>query len=72
MREQDEKQGNQVLVDAFKKRLKEKAGFQFVAEPMPMRNSSNAIVYYLFFACQKEVALKIARHILKKYGNRKG
>ncbi|MBK8210445.1 MAG: hypothetical protein IPK78_11245 [Rhodospirillales bacterium] len=42
------KQPNDTIVAAFVKRLKEVAGFSFVPDPLPMRNSTNAVVYYLF------------------------
>ena len=32
-----------------------------------MRNSTNAVVYYLFFASQKPVAEKIIGDIFRKY-----
>jgi hypothetical protein len=38
---------------------KKVAGFGFVPEPLPMRNSKKAIVYYLFFASPKAVAERI-------------
>jgi three-Cys-motif partner protein len=46
------KQDNKEMVAAFRKRLKAVAGFSFVPEPLPMRNSNNAVVYYLFLASQ--------------------
>jgi three-Cys-motif partner protein len=61
------KQGNDAIAAAFRKRLRESAGFSFVPEPLPMRNSNNAVVYYLFLASQKPVASKIIDHIFKKY-----
>ncbi len=61
------KQGNDAIVGAFRERLRKVAGFQFVAEPLPMKNSTNAVVYYLFFASQKPVAQKIIDAIFKKY-----
>jgi hypothetical protein len=61
------KQGNDAIVEAFRKRLRKVAGFQFVPEPLPMKNSTNAVVYYLFFASQKNVAQKIIDSIFKKY-----
>ena len=61
------KQGNDEIVAAFRKRLKEIAGFAFVPDPLPMRNSTNAIVYYLFLASQKSVAEKIISDIFRKY-----
>ena len=52
----EEKNPNISVVKPFQKRLKTVAGFKYVPEPMPMRNSKNAVVYYLFFASQKPVA----------------
>ena len=59
------KQSNEAIIAAFRQRLKNVAGFQSVAEPLPMRNS--AVVYYLFFASQKSVAEKIIAEIFIKY-----
>jgi hypothetical protein len=56
-------QPNSAIVAAFRERLKEVAGFKFVPEPLPMMNSKNAIVYYLFFASPKPVAQDIITHI---------
>lgn len=61
---------NEVLVDAYGKRLREVAGFQYVPEPMPMRNSIGRTIYYLFFASGKAVAKKIVEAIFNKYRNR--
>lgn len=61
------KQSNEAIVAAFRERLKKIAGFQSVVEPLPMRNSTNAVVYYLFFASQKSVAEKIISEIFAKY-----
>jgi three-Cys-motif partner protein len=61
------KQGNEQIVAAFRDRLKKVAGFNFVSEPLPMRNSKKAIVYYLFFASPKAVAEKIITDIFGKY-----
>lgn len=61
------KQRNDAIVSAFRERLRKVAGFEFVPEPLPMKNSTNAVVYYLFFASQKPVAQKIIGDILKKY-----
>ena len=70
--EEDVKLRNQDVVKAFRKRLREVAGFQEVLEPMPMRNSNNAVVYYLFFASQRPVASKIVQDIFDGYRNRRG
>jgi three-Cys-motif partner protein len=61
------KQGNEDIVLAFRDRLKKVAGFGFVPDPLPMRNSKNAIVYYLFLASPKAVAQKIIGDIFRKY-----
>jgi len=61
------KQRNEQIVTAFCERLKKVAGFNFVPEPLPMRNTKNAIVYYLFLASPKAVAQKIILDIFKKY-----
>lgn len=37
-----------------------------------MRNTQNAVVYYLFFAAHKPVAEDIVKDIFKKYKNRRG
>lgn len=63
----EEKQPNEVIAAAFKKRLQEVAGFKHVSEPAPMRNSTGAIVYYLFFAAHQKTADKIVTEILEKY-----
>jgi three-Cys-motif partner protein len=56
--------GYKPLKDAFRKRLKEKAGFKVVPEPVLMRNEQGGALYYLFFATQKaESAAKIVRDI---------
>jgi hypothetical protein len=38
-----------------------------VPEPLAMRNTNNAVVYYLFFASQKDVAQKIVQDIFARY-----
>ena len=62
-----EKASNEKVVSAFAERLRNVAGFQYVPEPVPMRNSSNAVVYFLFFASHKPVAAKIVTDIFDKY-----
>ena len=66
----EEKQSNDAIAKAFRERLKMVAGFQHVPEPVPMRNTKGAIVYYLFFASPKPVAAKIVTDIFDKYRNR--
>lgn len=62
-----EKQSNDAIAEAFRDRLTKVAGFPHVPKPMAMRNSQNAIVYYLFFASQKPVAQEIVEWIFNKY-----
>jgi three-Cys-motif partner protein len=68
--EMEERTDNETIAAAFRERLKKAAGFDNVPEPMPMRNTKGAIVYYLFFASPKPVAQNIVTHIFNKYRNR--
>ena len=65
--EKEEKQSNETIVAAFRKRLTDVAGFKFVPQPAPMRNSRGAVVYYLFFAAHQPAADKIVTQILDRY-----
>jgi three-Cys-motif partner protein len=60
-----EKQSNGVIAAAFRDRLKKVAGFKYVPEPLPMKNSNNATLYYLFFGSAKPVAENIIRSIFR-------
>ena len=60
---------NETIAEAFYTRLKNVAGFDFVPRPLPMRNSQNAIVYYLFFASPNSTGGRIVGDIFKKYGS---
>jgi three-Cys-motif partner protein len=62
-----EKQSNEVVAEAFRQRLRRVAGFERVPDPLPMRNSNGAVVYYLFFASQVDTAERIVFDIFKKY-----
>ena len=59
--------GNEALVRAYRQRLRDVAGFQYVQEPMPMRNSKGGTVYYLFFASPNATGSKIVEYIFNKY-----
>ncbi|MGA2219637.1 MAG: three-Cys-motif partner protein TcmP [Terracidiphilus sp.] len=61
---------NEEIAEAFQERLKKVAGFNYVPKPMPMRNTTGAVVYYLFFAARNPTAAKIVRDIFAKYGHR--
>ncbi len=70
--EAEEKADVQGMAAAFQKRLQDVAGFAYVADPIPMRNSKGAVLYYLFFASQRPVAKKIVDDIFDKYRLRTG
>jgi three-Cys-motif partner protein len=65
-----EKQSNEIVAETFRERLNKVAGFARVPRPLPMRNSKGAIVYYLFFASQKNTAEDIVMYIFQKYSKR--
>ena len=71
-KEDEEKVSNEMIAEAFRGRLKNAAGFANVPAPIAMRNTQNAIVYYLFFASHKPVAEHIVQDIFKKYADRRG
>jgi three-Cys-motif partner protein len=66
----EEKASNQQLVKRFQARLRDVAGFRYVPDPIPMKNSSGATVYYLFFASHNSTAKKIVEAIFKKHAPR--
>ncbi len=59
--------GNETLKQGFMSRLKNKAGFAFVPEPILMRNQVGGPLYYLFFASHQPVAQNIVDDIFNKY-----
>jgi len=63
----EEKTDNQHIADAFRKRLSDVAGFKYVPNPMPMRNSRGAVIYYLYFASPNKTGHKIVDQIFSKY-----
>jgi three-Cys-motif partner protein len=65
-----EKESNDAIAESFCQRLRKIAGFKNVPDPLPMRNSRGATVYYLFFASQVGVAEKIVTDIFTKHRNR--
>ena len=58
---------NERFAEAFRERLEKKAGFKFVPKPMPMKTKSNSVIYYLYFASQKEAGMDIVSDIFSKY-----
>jgi three-Cys-motif partner protein len=63
---EEDKQSNRAIASAFRDRLEKVSGFKYVPEPLPMRNSRNAVVYYLFFASRKPVADTIIKDIFER------
>jgi three-Cys-motif partner protein len=63
----EEKAPNQAIIVAYQKRLTDVARFRYVPDPIPMRNSKGAVVYYLFFASHNETGAKIAQDVFRKY-----
>ncbi|MCL4694467.1 MAG: three-Cys-motif partner protein TcmP [Candidatus Hydrogenedentes bacterium] len=66
----EEKRANDEIAAAFRTRLKEVAGFAYVPDPIPMRNSIGAVVYYLFFASPNRTGSRIVKYIFDKYRER--
>lgn len=66
----EEKSDNETIAAAFRERLRKVAGFGNVPEPIPMRNTKGAVVYYLFFASPKPVAQEIVKYIFDEYRER--
>jgi three-Cys-motif partner protein len=66
----EQKTDTATVARAFQERLRARAGFSYVPDPVPMRNSKGTTIYYLFFASQKPVAEHIVKDIFKKYRKR--
>lgn len=66
----EEKTTNDDVAEAYRERLKKVAGFKYVPKPMPMRNSSGATIYYLFFASPNVTGGKIVEDIFERYRQR--
>jgi three-Cys-motif partner protein len=62
----EEKGSNAALAAGFRQRLLD-AGFAYVPEPLPMKNSTGAVVYYLYFASPNRTGDKIVKDIFSKY-----
>ena len=60
----EQKAGNEAIVEEFRKRLKEVAGFKYVPKPVPMRNNKGSTVYYLFFASPNETGASYRRRYI--------
>jgi len=67
-----EKVSNERFEAAWRERLKTKAGFKFVSKPMPMKTKTNSVIYYLYFASQKEAGMDVVTDIFNKYRRKQG
>lgn len=67
-----QKVSNEQLMEAYRKRLRDVAGFTYVPKPVAMRNTRRATVYYLFFASPNKTADKIVTSIFEKYRSHHG
>jgi three-Cys-motif partner protein len=65
--DEDEKATNERVAEALRKRLHEIGGFDYVPAPVPMKNSTGAVVYYLYFASPNKTGAKIVGQIFRKY-----
>jgi len=66
----EEKTGIEPVIKAYQGRLEKVAGFSYVPDPIPMRNSTGAVVYYLFFASPNKTGAKIVKDIFNEYKDR--
>lgn len=66
------KVSNERFAEAFRQRLIKRAGFRFVPKPMPMMTKTNSVIYYLYFASQKEAGMDIVADIFNKYRRKQG
>jgi three-Cys-motif partner protein len=58
---------NDRFAEAFRERLRTKAGFKYVPQPMPMKTKNNSVIYYLYFASQNATGMGIVTQIFDKY-----
>lgn len=63
----EEKTSNADVATAYQERLKNVAGFKYVPEPVPMKNTKGAVIYYLFFASHNATGNTIANAVFRKY-----
>lgn len=68
----EEKNSNEDLAEAYRRRLKSVAGFKHVPEPVPMKTKTGSTIYYLYFASPNETGGRIVQHIFDKYRKPRG
>jgi three-Cys-motif partner protein len=57
---------NASVVDAFCKRMRTEASFQYVANPLPIYNGADRLIYYLIFASKNENGYRIVSEVMNK------
>lgn len=58
---------NEQVAEAYRQRLRKVAGFKYVPQPIPMKNTRGATVYYLFFASPNATGASIVEDIFRRY-----
>jgi three-Cys-motif partner protein len=58
---------NDDVVEMYRQRLLSEGGYEFVTNPLPMKNSQNAVLYYILLASNNETAVRIMDEILDRY-----
>jgi len=61
------KSAHDAVADAFRRRLRQEAGFANVPDPLPLANAAGAIAGYLFFASAGNTANDIVRDTFTRY-----
>lgn len=60
---------NEEIVKVYCEKLREIATFEYIPEPLPMKNTKGTTVYYIIFAAHKPVSKRIVRHIFNRHRN---
>lgn len=55
------------IVGLYRERLRNEGSYEFVTEPLAMKNTKNATIYYILLASNNANAVKIMNEILAKY-----
>lgn len=58
---------NDDIVRIYRQRLLDQGGFEYVTDPLPMKNTQNATLYYILLASNNQNAVRIMDEILDKY-----
>jgi hypothetical protein len=61
------KPGNDPVLQAYRKRLLDVAGFKFVSDALPMTNEANVVVYHLIGASQVRQSIDVFNSVFKRW-----